>query len=138
LKTKDLRWNKAGFSAIFAQSLNPWGEGSRPSGAIASLVSTGTCVIFLASSKDVKHLSYAPIFAERLLTFLSELGRRDLVSGFISHLPDELRPFVPQFRVFVINLWTFQYGSLPGRPATQAIRVSLKVKPRKKSRSPRT
>lgn len=40
-------------------------------------------------------------------------------------LPEELRPFVPQFRVFVINLRRFKYGSLPGRPETQAIVESL-------------
>ena len=40
-------------------------------------------------------------------------------------LPEELRPFVPQFRVFFINLRRFQYGNLPGRPETQAIAESL-------------
>jgi len=41
------------------------------------------------------------------------------------NLPEELRIFVPQFRVFVINLRHFKYGNLPGRPETQAIAESL-------------
>ena len=41
-------------------------------------------------------------------------------------LPKELRSFVPQFRIFVINLRRFHYGNLPGRPETQAIAESLK------------
>jgi hypothetical protein len=41
------------------------------------------------------------------------------------NLPMELRPFVPQFRVFFINLRRFKYGSLPGRPETQAATESL-------------
>ena len=36
-------------------------------------------------------------------------------------LPEELREFVPQFRVIFINLRRFKYGNLPGRPETQAI-----------------
>ena len=41
------------------------------------------------------------------------------------NLPEELRPFVPQFRVFVINLRRFRYGYLPGRPETRAIAESM-------------
>jgi len=40
-------------------------------------------------------------------------------------LPERLRPFVPQFRVFLINLRHFQYGNLPGRPETRAIAESM-------------
>jgi hypothetical protein len=42
------------------------------------------------------------------------------------NLPERVRSFVPQFRVFVINLRHFNYGNLPGRPETQAIAESLK------------
>ena len=41
------------------------------------------------------------------------------------HLPEELRPYVPQFRVFFINLRHFKYGNLPGRPETRAAVESL-------------
>jgi len=41
------------------------------------------------------------------------------------NLPEELRPFVPQFRVFFINLRHFKYGNLPGRPETRASVESL-------------
>jgi len=41
------------------------------------------------------------------------------------NLPEELREFVPQFRVIFINLRRFQYGHLPGKPETQAIVESL-------------
>ena len=40
-------------------------------------------------------------------------------------LPEKLRPFVPQFRVFFINLRRFKYGNLPGKPETQAIAESM-------------
>jgi len=40
-------------------------------------------------------------------------------------LPEKLREFVPQFRVFFINLRRFKYGHLPGRLETQAIVESL-------------
>ena len=48
-----------------------------------------------------------------------------LFQDLFPDLPDELRPFVPQFRVFLINLRRFQYGNLPGRPESQAIAESL-------------
>jgi len=41
------------------------------------------------------------------------------------NLPEELRPFVPQFRVFFINLRRFKYGNLPGKPETRAIVESM-------------
>ncbi|MDR0704004.1 MAG: Rpn family recombination-promoting nuclease/putative transposase [Planctomycetaceae bacterium] len=41
-------------------------------------------------------------------------------------IPEKLRPYVPQFRVFVINMKQFQYGNLPGKPETQAIVESFK------------
>ena len=40
-------------------------------------------------------------------------------------LPEELRQYVPQFRVFFINLRKFRYGNLPGRPETRASVESL-------------
>jgi hypothetical protein len=40
-------------------------------------------------------------------------------------LPEELRPFVPQFRVVFINLRRFKYGSLPGKPETQSMVESM-------------
>jgi len=40
-------------------------------------------------------------------------------------LPEELRLFVPQFRVFFINLRRCTYGNLPGRPETRAAVESL-------------
>ncbi|MCL2624897.1 MAG: Rpn family recombination-promoting nuclease/putative transposase, partial [Planctomycetaceae bacterium] len=40
-------------------------------------------------------------------------------------LPEELRRFVPQFQLMVINLRRFKYGNLPGKPETQAIVESL-------------
>ena len=41
------------------------------------------------------------------------------------NLPEELREFIPQFRVIFINLRRFKYGHLPGKPETQAIVESL-------------
>jgi hypothetical protein len=41
------------------------------------------------------------------------------------NLPERLRSFVPQFRVFFINLRRFKYGNLPGKPETQAIAESM-------------
>ena len=41
------------------------------------------------------------------------------------NLPEELRPYVPQFRIFVINLRRFKYGRLPGKPETRAIVESM-------------
>ena len=41
------------------------------------------------------------------------------------NLPDELREFVPQFRIFFINLRRLKYGHLPGKPETQAFVESL-------------
>ena len=41
------------------------------------------------------------------------------------NLPEELREFVPQFRIIFINLRRFQYGQLPGKPETQALVESL-------------
>jgi len=41
------------------------------------------------------------------------------------NLPERLRLFVPQFRVFLINLRRFKYGNLPGRPETRAIVESM-------------
>ena len=40
-------------------------------------------------------------------------------------LTNELRQYVPQFRVIFINLRRFKYGQLPGRPETRAIVESL-------------
>ena len=40
-------------------------------------------------------------------------------------LLEELRPYVPQFKLFFINLRRYQYGCLPGRPETQAVVESL-------------
>jgi hypothetical protein len=40
-------------------------------------------------------------------------------------LPKKLRQYVPQFRVFFINLRRFKYGHLPGKPETRAIVESL-------------
>ena len=40
-------------------------------------------------------------------------------------LPAELGPFVPQFRVFFINLRRFDYANLPGKPETRAIVESM-------------
>ena len=45
--------------------------------------------------------------------------------NMFQNLPDELRPFVPQFRVFFINLRHFKYDNLPGKPETQAIVESM-------------
>jgi len=42
------------------------------------------------------------------------------------YIPDELKPYVPQCRVIFINLKRFHYGSLPGKPETQAIVESMK------------
>jgi len=42
------------------------------------------------------------------------------------NIPEELRPFVPQFKMIIINLKRFNYGNLPGNPASQAIAESLK------------
>jgi hypothetical protein len=39
---------------------------------------------------------------------------------------DELRQYVPQFRIVVINLKRFDYDNLPGTPEIQAIAESLK------------
>ena len=48
-----------------------------------------------------------------------------LFQDLFPNLPEEMRPFVPQFRVFLINLRRFRYGSLPGRPETRAIAESM-------------
>ena len=50
-----------------------------------------------------------------------EIRFQDLFPG----LPEELRSYVPQFRVFFINLRRFTYGNLPGRPETRASIESL-------------
>ncbi|MDR2117512.1 MAG: Rpn family recombination-promoting nuclease/putative transposase [Planctomycetaceae bacterium] len=42
------------------------------------------------------------------------------------NIPEKLRPYVPQFKLFVINLKRFSYNNLPGKPETQAIAESLK------------
>ncbi|MDR3111232.1 MAG: Rpn family recombination-promoting nuclease/putative transposase [Planctomycetaceae bacterium] len=42
------------------------------------------------------------------------------------NVPEELRPFLIQFKVIFINLRAFQYGKLPGKPVTQAIVECLK------------
>jgi len=41
-------------------------------------------------------------------------------------LPEELRPYVLQFKIIFINLRRFPYGNIPGNPETQAIVESLK------------
>ncbi len=46
--------------------------------------------------------------------------------GIFKSLPESIRDLVPQFRVIVINLKSFAYGSLPGRPETRAFVESLK------------
>ena len=42
------------------------------------------------------------------------------------HIPEELKPFVPQFRLLVSNLRLFDYEHLPGRPETQASVETMK------------
>ena len=42
------------------------------------------------------------------------------------HIPEPLRPFVPQFRLVVINLRRFSYEHLPGKPETQAVVETMK------------
>jgi hypothetical protein len=42
------------------------------------------------------------------------------------HIPEPLRPFVMQFRLFVVNLRRFDYDNLPGRPDTQAVVEAMK------------
>ena len=42
------------------------------------------------------------------------------------HIPDELKPLVPQFCLVVINLRKFHYGRLPGKPETQAVVETMK------------
>ena len=43
-----------------------------------------------------------------------------------ANLPKELRRFVPQFQIMIINLKRFDYDNLPGKPETQAIAASMK------------
>jgi hypothetical protein len=42
------------------------------------------------------------------------------------HIPEPLRPLVPQYRVLVINLRRFDYANLPGKPETQAVVETMK------------
>jgi len=42
------------------------------------------------------------------------------------HVPELLKPFVPQFRLVVINLRRFRYDNLPGKPETQAVVETMK------------
>jgi hypothetical protein len=42
------------------------------------------------------------------------------------HIPESLKPFVPQFRLLVINLRQFSYEHLPGKPETQAVVETMK------------
>jgi len=59
-------------------------------------------------------------------------GEEDLSDGVIcfqdmfEHIPDELKPLVPQFFLVVINLKKFHYDSLPGKPETQAVVETMK------------
>jgi hypothetical protein len=59
-------------------------------------------------------------------------GEEDLPDGVIcfqdifEHIPDELKPLVPQFFLVVINLKKFHYDNLPGKPETQAVVETMK------------
>ena len=53
---------------------------------------------------------------------MEELRFQDI----FEHIPEELKEFVIQFRVVVVNLKRFHYGKLPGRPETQAAVESMK------------
>ncbi|MDR0611815.1 MAG: Rpn family recombination-promoting nuclease/putative transposase, partial [Planctomycetaceae bacterium] len=65
------------------------------------------------------------------LMFLLYHGNKDIdeelfFQDIFPKIPEKLRPYVPQFKVFVINMKQFQYGNLPGKPETQAIAESFK------------
>ena len=53
---------------------------------------------------------------------MEELRFQDI----FEHIPEELKEYVIQFRVVVVNLKRFHYGKLPGRPETQAAVESMK------------
>jgi hypothetical protein len=55
-----------------------------------------------------------------------EYGYEISFQDLFPHLPDELKPFVPQFKIIFINLNWFQYDNLPGKPETKAIVESMK------------
>jgi hypothetical protein len=55
-----------------------------------------------------------------------EYGYEISFQDLFPHLPDELKPFVPQFKIIFINLNWFQYENLPGKPETKAIVESMK------------
>ena len=42
------------------------------------------------------------------------------------HIPEALKPLVPQFYLIVINLRRFDYANLPGKPETQAVVETMK------------
>ena len=42
------------------------------------------------------------------------------------HIPERLKPLVPQFYLIVINLRRFDYANLPGNPETQAVVETMK------------
>jgi len=54
--------------------------------------------------------------------WVNEISFQDIYK----YIPEALRPFVPQFRLIVINLRKFNYDNLPGRPETQAVVETMK------------
>jgi hypothetical protein len=65
------------------------------------------------------------------LMFLLYTGNEDIdeklyFQAIFENIPEELREYVPQFKIFIINMKRFLYGKLPGKPETQAIAESFK------------
>ncbi|MDR1270691.1 MAG: Rpn family recombination-promoting nuclease/putative transposase [Planctomycetaceae bacterium] len=55
-----------------------------------------------------------------------DINEEIFFQDIFSQIPKELRPYIPQFKIFIINLKRFRYDNLPGKPETQAIAESLK------------
>ncbi|MDR1964169.1 MAG: Rpn family recombination-promoting nuclease/putative transposase [Planctomycetaceae bacterium] len=55
-----------------------------------------------------------------------DIDEEILFQDIFQNIPEELRRFVPQFQLIVINLRRFHFGNLPGKPETQAIVESMK------------
>ena len=66
------------------------------------------------------------------LMVLLYCGEEDLPEGAVcfqdifEHVPDALKPLVPQFCLVVINLKKFHYDQLPGKTETQAVVETMK------------